>query len=219
MSQHLLRQIDVLKQKLLHVGTCVEEAIAGAVASLVERDRALATEVIEADDEIDRLEVEVEEECLKTLALYQPVAADLRFVISVLKINNDLERIGDLATNIAKRALYLAECRPVDLIPDLRAMAAQAQSMVKSSLDSLVNYDAKLARRVREDDDTVDNMRRSIQNKVKQRLHEHPDEFECWSKVSSVSRHIERMADMATNIAEEVIYLIEGSIVRHRPQE
>jgi phosphate transport system protein len=218
-SQHLLRQIDQLKQKILYIGTCVEEAIAKAVDAVGNRDRELATEVIQADDEIDRLEVEVEEECLKTLALYQPVAADRRFVIAVLKINNDLERIGDLATNIAKRAFYLANCPHIDLIPDLQAMAAKAQSMVKASLDALVNHDARLARKVREADDEVDNMRHEIQARVRERMQQHPEDYESWSKVNSVSRHIERVADMATNIAEEVIYLTEGSIVRHRPQE
>jgi len=219
MSQHLLRQIDLLKQEVLHVGTCVEEAIARAVSSVLNRDRQLATEVIEADDEIDRLEVEVEEECLKTLALHQPVAADLRFVIAILKINNDLERIGDLATNIAKRAMSLSECEHIELLPEIRVMASKAQAMVKASLDALVNHDARLARQVREDDDGVDDMRRLIQKKVTEHLRRHPEDFEVWSKVSSVARHIERVADMATNVAEEVIYMIEGAIVRHRPQE
>jgi phosphate transport system protein len=219
MSQHLIRQIDTLKQKILYEGTCVEDAIAQAVQSLINRDRVLASEVIQHDDEIDRLEVEIEEECLKTLALYQPVAADLRFVVAILKINNDLERIGDLATNIAKRAISLADADYADMVPDIRTMANKAQSMVKASLDALVSQDSRLARRVREDDDIVDNMRRDIQTKVKEHLRQFPQDFENWSKISSASRHIERVADMATNIAEEVVYMAEGAIVRHHPQE
>jgi phosphate transport system protein len=219
MSHHLSKQIEKLKEKILHVGACVEDAIAKAVDSLMNKDRELATSVIQADDEIDRLEVEVEEECLKTLALYQPVAADLRFVIAVLKINNDLERMGDLATNIAKRAIYLADCVESDLIPDIRAMAIKAQSMVKGSLDALVGHDAALARQVRDSDDEVDALRHEVQGKTRRLMRESPQLFECWSKLNSAARHIERIADMAVNIAEEVVYLIEGEIVRHRPQE
>ena len=219
MSHHLFRQIEKLKQKILLVGTYVEEAIAKAVDSLVNKDQELAAAVISADDEIDRLEVEVEEECLKTLALYQPVAADLRFVIAILKINNDLERMGDLATNMAKRAIFLAHCERPELIGDIRTMAVKAQSMVKNSLDALVNHDAKLARQVREDDDEVDGLRDEIQGKIRRLMREEPEKFEYWSKLNSASRHVERIADMATNVAEEVIYLIEGEIVRHRPQD
>ncbi|HEY5315166.1 MAG TPA: phosphate signaling complex protein PhoU [Pirellulales bacterium] len=219
MSHHLFRQIEKLKQKILLVGTYVEESIAKAVDSLVNKDRELAASVIQADDEIDRLEVEVEEECLKTLALYQPVAADLRFVIAVLKINNDLERMGDLATNMAKRAIFLAQCEQPELIGDIRTMAVKAQSMVKNSLDALVNHDGKLARQVRENDDEVDALRDDIQAKVRRLMREQPEKFECWSKLNSASRHVERIADMATNVAEEVIYLVEGEIVRHRPQD
>jgi phosphate transport system protein len=219
MSHHLSRQIEKLKQKILLVGTYVEEAIAKAIDSLVHKNQDLAASVIRADDEIDRLEVEVEEECLKTLALYQPVAADLRFVIAVLKINNDLERMADLATNIAKRAIFLAQCDRPDLIRDIRTMAVKAQSMVKNSLDALVNHDAKMARQVREDDDEVDALRDDMQAKVRRLMRDEPEKFEYWSKLNSASRHVERIADMATNVAEEVIYLIEGEIVRHRPQE
>lgn len=219
MSHHLFRQIEKLKQKILLVGTYVEEAIAKAVDSLVNKDQELAAAVISSDDEIDRLEVEVEEECLKTLALYQPVAADLRFVIAVLKINNDLERMGDLATNMAKRAIFLAQCERPELIGDIRTMAVKAQSMVKNSLDALVNHDARLARQVREDDDEVDALRDEIQAKIRRLMRDEPEKFECWSKLNSASRHVERIADMATNVAEEVIYLIEGEIVRHRPQD
>ncbi len=156
MTQHIHRQIDALKQKILFVGTLVEEAIAKAISALINRDAVMAKKVIADDAEIDRMEVDVEEECLKILALYQPVAADLRFVVAVLKINNDLERMGDLAKNIAKRVVFLPSAERIDLPVDFRGMATQAQHMVKQSLDALVNADAALARQVRDDDDEVD---------------------------------------------------------------
>lgn len=216
MSLHLERQIGVLKEKILFVGACVEEAIAKAITSVINHDRALGVKVVEADDEIDRLEVEVEEECLKTLALHQPVAADLRFVITVLKINNDFERMGDLACNIAKRAIFLTDCDTSIYLDDLRAMAATAQSMVKRSVDALVRRDARLARQVRESDDGLDTMRRDFHARIREALRQEPDNIECLLKLNSVSKHIERLGDMATNVAEDVIYMVEGEIVRHR---
>src|SRR5436190_19997541 len=129
MAKHLERQIDILKQKILFVGTLVEEAIAKSISALVNRDRNLAKAVIDEDSEIDRMEVDVEEEVLKTLALYQPVAADLRFVVAVLKINNDLERMGDLAKNIAKRVVFLISCERFDLPADSCCMGWEARSM------------------------------------------------------------------------------------------
>jgi phosphate transport system protein len=219
MAKHLERQIDVLNQKILMVGTLVEEAIAKAISALVNRNAELARKVIESDDAIDHMEVDVEEECLKVLALYQPVAADLRFVVAVLKINNDLERMGDLARNIAKRVAYLAAREPVDLPPEFRAMAAKAQSMVRRSLDALVNRDATLARQIRDDDDEVDEMQRSIRDRIERSIKANPTKTELFMRLISVTRHLERLADMATNVAEDVIYMVEGEIVRHRGEE
>jgi phosphate transport system protein len=216
MSQHLPRQLTLLKQKLLLVGTYVEEAFAKAITALMNRDRNLAISVIEGDAEIDRLEVDCEEECLKTLALYQPVVAtDLRFVVAVLKINNDLERMGDLARNIAKRAVLLAEVERSDLVSELRPAAARAQSMMKRALDAFVHLDMSLAHSVRKDDDEVDAMRREFQRRALERIKEEPQKSETWLALNSVSKHIERQADMAVSVAEEVIYLVEGEIVRH----
>ena len=166
MSKHLQHQIEALKQKILLVGTLVEDAIAKAISALVNRNGDLARGIIERDAEIDRMEVDVEEECLKVLALYQPVAADLRFVVAVLKINNDLERMGDLARNIAKRVAYLAAHERIDLPAEFRGMAAKAQSMVRRSLDALVNRDTLIARQIRDDDDEVDAMQRIIRDRI-----------------------------------------------------
>lgn len=219
MPKHLQRQIEQLKQKILFVGSMVESAIANAVAALVSRDEGIARDVLAEDAEIDRMEVDVEEDCLKVLALYQPVAIDLRFVVAVLKINNDLERMGDLAKNIAKRVIFLAHADPVDVPVDFRAMAVRAQDMVKSSLDALVKADASLAHKVRQDDDELDAMRRAIHEKIRAAIRERPQQTETLMKLYSVAKHLERLGDMATNVAEDVIYMVEGDIVRHQEMD
>ena len=219
MPKHLQRQIEQLKQKILFVGSMVEAAIANAVAALVTRDESIARKVLEEDAEIDRMEVDVEEDCLKILALYQPVAVDLRFVVAVLKINNDLERMGDLAKNIAKRVLFLSRVDRVDVPVDFRAMAVRAQDMVKRSLDALVSADSSLAHRVRQDDDELDNMRRAIHEKIRAAIRAKPEQTETLMKLYSVAKHLERLGDMATNVAEDVIYMVEGDIVRHQVEE
>ncbi len=216
MTRHIERQVELLKEKILRLGTLVEEAISKSITALINRDTHLAQRVMASDEEIDRMEVEVEEECLKMLALYQPVAADLRFVVAALKINNDLERMGDLANNIAKRVSQLSTGEPCELPPEIRTMAMQAQEMVKQCLDAVVNSDPSLARQVREEDDAVDKARQKIRRTILQGIRAHPEKLENLLRINSVSKHIERIADMATNIAEDVIYMVEGDIVRHR---
>jgi phosphate transport system protein len=218
MTRHIERQIETLKERILRVGTLVEEAISKSITALINRDLVLARRVMANDDEIDRMEVEVEEECLKILALYQPVATDLRFVVAVLKINNDLERMGDLAKNIAKRVSQLAGSKPYELPPEIRTMAMQAEEMVKECLDAVVKRDPALARQVREEDDVVDDARQKVQRRVMQAIKDDPDSVENLLRINSVSKHIERIADMATNIAEDVVYMVEGDIVRHRAE-
>ena len=216
MARHIERQLGQLKERILRIGTLVEEAIAKSITALINRDTPLAQRVMASDEDIDRMEVEVEEECLKILALYQPVAADLRLVVSVLKINNDLERIGDLAKNIAKRVAQLANAGDIELPAEIRTMATLAQEMVKESLDAVVNGDPALARRVREEDDAVDEARQRVRKMVLAGIKAEPERVESLLRINSVSKHIERIADMATNIAEDVIYMVEGDIVRHR---
>ena len=205
MTHHIERQIEHLKERILRVGTLVEEAISKSITALINRDPHLAQRVMASDEEIDRMEVEVEEECLKILALYQPVAADLRFVVSVLKI--------------AKRVAQLTAGEPCELPPEIRTMAMQAQDMVKECLDAVVNGDPLLARQVREEDDAVDEARQKIRRRVIQEIKANPENVESLLRVNSVSKHIERIADMATNIAEDVIYMVQGDIVRHRSSE
>jgi phosphate transport system protein len=219
MTRHIERQLEHLKEKILRVGTLVEEAISKSISAVINRDAALAQRVLTSDEAIDRMEVEVEEECLKILALYQPVAADLRFVIAVLKINNDLERMGDLAKNIAKRVSQLEGIETIEIPPEIRPMAMQAEEMVRECLAAVIHGDPALARRIREQDDIVDNARQKIRRRILAGIKDNPDDVEVLLRVNSITKHIERIADMATNVAEDVIYMVEGEIVRHRVDE
>jgi phosphate transport system protein len=219
MSRHLQRDIENLKKKLLALSARVETAVRDATLSIEQRDADLARQIIDNDTQIDETEVEVEEDCLKLLALHQPVAIDLRFIVAVLKINNDLERIADLAVNVAERAVFLANQPPADLNFDFVFMAQKAQDMLRKSLDALVNLSAHTAQEVRESDDEIDAMNRQVYTQVETALRAHPDQTQTLIHLLSVSRHIERIADHATNIAEDVIYMIEGRIVRHRTEE
>jgi phosphate transport system protein len=216
MSQHFIREIEHLKKKLLAVGAIVEERIAKAITAVVKRDAVLALEVVEGDEEIDQMEVDVEEDCLKILALYQPVAIDLRFVVAVLKINNDLERMADHAVNIARRAEYIATYSDVTLPIDLEVMVQRTQTMVRESLDALVRQDAVLARRVCVSDKEVDRLNRQMHVLIQQQIRANPEKVEQLIHQLSVSRQLERIADLATNVAEDVVYMVEGAIIRHR---
>jgi len=219
MTTHLQREIENLKKKILGMSAEVEESLRNAVDSLVKRDVRLAQAVIDGDDHIDHMEVEIEEDCLKILALHQPVAIDLRYVVAVLKINNDLERIGDEAVNIAERAAYLATHPPIDLALDFKGMAAKTQRMVSRSIDALVNLDSAIAREVRASDDDVDEMNRQMYRLVQDYIAVNSDRVTECVHLLSTSRHLERIADQATNIAEDVIYMVEGEIVRHQPED
>ena len=216
MPQHFLREIEALKQKLLGLSAMVEERIAKAIDSVVKHDAGLALEVVEGDNEVDQMEVEVEEDCLKLLALYQPVAVDLRFVVAVLKINNDLERMADKAVNIARRAEYLAQYPRQTLPSSLTAMAREVELMVRHSLDALVQDDTMMARQVCADDRAVDRYNREIHREIQEQIRSNPDDVERLVHTLSVARHLERIGDLATNVAEDVIYTVEGEIVRHR---
>ena len=219
MSIHFKREIERLNRKLLALSAIVEDQVRRSVESVDRRDPKLIEEVIRADDEIDRSEVEIEEDCLKILALHQPVAVDLRFIVAVLKINNDLERIGDLAVNIARKAATLASQPPLDVPFDLANMSERTQAMLRDSLDSLVNLDSALAMKVCSRDDEVDQMKHDIRHQVEKMIQVEPEDTRLLLKLLAVSRNIERIADLATNIAEDVIYMVEGRIVRHRAED
>lgn len=219
MTVHMKREIDGLKQMLMSLCEVVEESLRQAVEAIKTRDEALAKKVIARDVEIDQMEVDVEEECLKILALYQPVAIDLRFIITALKINNDLERIGDLAVNLAERGTFLAGQHREDVTLDFDAMTEKTKSMVHRSLEALVNMDSKLAYDVCAADDEVDQINHQMFLIVQDEIRAHPEQSESLIHLLSASRHLERVADHATNIAEDVIYMIEGRIVRHKAED
>lgn len=217
MPYHLHRQVSRLKKMLLGLGALVEEAVQTAIEAVKNRDPELAKRVIDGDSAVDAAELEVEEECLHALALHQPVAQDLRFVVSVLKINNDLERIGDLAVNLAEQARFLAGERQVKAIPfDLKGMAEKVELMLRTSLDAVVNLDEAAAERVRQLDDEVDAIHRGMYDKVEQAIQSDPSELEQMIHFLNISRQLERIADHSKNIAKDVLYMIKGEIVRHR---
>ena len=219
MSVHLKKDIDKLKRDLLSLCAVVEEQVQCAIRALLDRDEALARQVELRDDEIDRLEIEVEEDCLKTLALHQPVAVDLRMIVSVLKINSDLERIGDMAVNIAHKAASFAAEPHVEIPFDIVGMWEKTQAMLRDSLDAMVNTDATLAAKVCARDDEVDEIKRQIRVAVEERMQHQPQEVRALLRLLAVSRNLERIADCATNIAEDVIYMAEGRIIRHGKED
>ncbi len=215
MTIHLHRDLDDIKKQLMDVGALVEQAIRDATTALLDRRIELVERVQAADDAIDAKEVQVEETCLKALALHQPVAVDLRYIVVVMKVNNDLERMGDLAGNIAARAAYLAAHEPLELPVDLREMVGVVQRMVRDCLDALVRSDIALARAVLAADDTVDDFNREMFTRMQDDMMADPQKVKRAVHYLSASRHLERIADLATNVAEDVIYMTEGEVIRH----
>ncbi len=215
MAVLMQQELNVLKKELLTLGAEVEGRVKQAVQALLTGDRALAEQVKGGDDQIDNMEIELEEECLKILALHQPVATDLRFIVSVLKINNDLERVADFAVNIADRALDLDATNKIDCPYDIATMAQLVEKMIKMALDSLVERDSTLARETIHLDDEVDIMHRGNFSRVKEAIRTNPDNLDGLIYYLSISRYLERMGDLATNIAEDVVYQVDGEIIRH----
>jgi phosphate transport system protein len=216
MPPRLQIEIEKIKKQILSLGAMVEEQLNRANKAVATKNLDIAKWVIESDRRVDEIEVEIEEECLKILALHQPVAVDLRFITAVIKINNDLERIGDEAVNIAERVIYLGTRTPLNVTFDYSEMSIKTIKMVKDSLDALVNLDLEVALRLRIDDNAIDALDRGFFQKVSNSLPDNPENAGSLIQLFLISRHLERIADHATNIAEEVIYLIEGVIHRHR---
>lgn len=218
MPKHMQHDIDKLKAKIISMGEAIEDRVYQATLSVINRDAVKANAVIKGDREIDDMEVEIEEDCLKILALYQPVAIDLRFIVAALKINNDLERIGDLAVNIAERGLFLTSQGQFEVPFDLSAMVTLAEQMCTQCIDSFINLDVRLAHQIRASDDKMDAMNREMYTQVKGMLTTDTEHVNNLLHVLSVGRHLERIADHATNIAEDVIYLVDAQIIRHKPE-
>lgn len=215
MIRHFHNELEKLKKELFTLSAMVEESLHLAVRAVMERNAELAERVAGSDEAVDQKEVEIEEECLKILALYQPVAADLRYIVVVLKMNNDLERIGDLAVNIAHRASALIKLRKPEAYFDFSDMAKKVQEMLRKALESLVNSDAVLAASVCRSDDIVDEMNRQMHDRIRNEIRANLGDLESLTYYMSVSRNLERIADHTTNIAEDVVYLVEGNIIRH----
>lgn len=216
MSLHLSQDLNDAHNSLLRLSGSVEEMIGKAVQSLVERRASLAVEVIQRDTEVDRSEVRIEEDCLKMLALHQPVAADLRRITTMLKINNDLERIADLACNIAQRADSLGPHPEFPIPPGIQQMASMTNSMVRRSLDAFVNRDTELAYQVITDDDKVDAKNVEVIETLNSLMSRDSSQIAAAMHCFSASRHLEQIADHAVSIAEDIIYMVNGVIVRHR---
>jgi len=216
MAKYFHKELEKLKKRILSLGAMAEDRVRMAIKAIDTRDAVIADKIIRTDYEIDEMEVEIEEECLKVLALHQPVAVDLRFIAAVIKINNDLERIADEAVNIARGVRFLSKEKEVFHFDfDFSVMVEKTQAMLKSSLDAFVNMDTDLAVKVCIMDDEVDEINGEVHRLVKGAIRDNPEQGEHLINLLLISRHLERIADHATNIAEEVIYLIQGEIVRH----
>lgn len=215
MERHLDTELRCLQEQLLTMASLVEESIGRAIHALVSREAPLAQQVILGDEPINMAEIEIDELCLKMTALYHPEATDLRFIMMAFKINNDLERIGDLAVNIAERTLDLLKEPLLKPLIDIPRMASVAQGMVKDSLDAFVRRDAELARAVCRRDDEVDRLNDQVFRELLTYMLQDPRSIERAVELILVGRHLERIADHATNIAEDVVYLVQGRTIKH----
>ncbi len=219
MSVHLQKALKQLEQMLLEISSLAQQNIQKAVQAFEQRDTELARQVMDADDEIDAMEVDIEEECLKMLALYQPVAVDLRFIVAALKINNDLERVGDLAKNIAKRVDILAQNPQVQIPFDFKPIGKHTLDLLDKTLDAFVQLDLHKAYEIGDMDKLIDEEHSNAENAVIRAIQRTPENDRCLLQTLWVSRSLERVGDHATNIAEDIIYILEGEIIRHSDKE
>jgi phosphate transport system protein len=214
-TRHFAEELDELKQRLLAMGGLAEERLRAAVHALVERDRDLMTEVIRGDEAVNSLHLEIDDRCFKLLALHQPMAVDLRVIVAAFKINSDLERVGDLAVNVAEAAERYVTHAPVKPLIDLPRMAEMARQMLHGALDAFVSKDVEAAQRVLTQDDVLDGLKNQIFRELLTYMLGDPRKIEPGIDLILVSRHLERVGDHATNIAEDVIFIVEARDVRH----
>jgi phosphate transport system protein len=219
MERHFQKEMEGLKTSLIKMGSVVEENFRLSVHAVQERNVAEAQSVIDTDERVDALEIEIDNAIVDLLALQQPVARDLRFIIAAQKINNDMERISDHAVNIAQAAVTLAKLGAQDLFNEIPKMADMTRAMLKDAIDGFILLDARVAKTVLESDDRIDDLNRTVSRKVIQYVKENPELIESGLEYSRVSRNIERIADLSTNIAEEVIFLTQARIVKHHAEE
>lgn len=219
MERHLQVEINELKQNLVRMAGLVEAAIDRAVRSLKERDEGLARQVIDRDRDIDDLEIRVENQCVTILARQQPVAMDLRLLVASIKMNNDLERMGDHAVNIAEKALSLIQTSPLKPLIDIPRMAGLVQAMVRNSLDAFVKGDAEKARSVCENDDVIDQLEDQINRELLTYTLQEPRNIPKAMDLSMIAKNLERIADLSTNVCEEVIFMVEARTIKHHYEE
>ena len=215
MARRLEHDLSDLKDRVLRMGSLVEDAIRKSIKALVERDRALATMVIDGDSIINTHDVEIEEECIRLLAIWQPTGSNLRFITTAIKIITDLERMGDLAVDICERSLELLEEPQLKPYIDIPRMAEASQKMLKDSLDAFVARDADLALKVCDADDFVDNLNQQIFNELLFYMLQDPKNIARAVRLTYVAKYLERIGDHATNIAEMVVYMVKGKVIRH----
>ncbi len=215
MARQKEEDIEALKEQILKMGGIVEESIRQSVKALVERDRNLAITVIDGDAIVNHYDVQIEEECIRLLAIWQPTGSTLRFLTTAIKIITDLERMGDLAVDVCERAIELNEEPPLKPFIDMPRMAEAAQTMLKDSLDSFVREDADLAMKVCASDDYVDNLNVQIFNELLVYMLQDPRNISRAVRLTYITKYLERIADHATNIAEMVVYMVKGKVIRH----
>ena len=218
MERHFEQELDLLREQLLVMGGRAETATRKAIQSLERRESALADEVCSEDRAIDRLEIDIEERCVRMLALQQPMARDLRFITAALKISNDLERVGDHAVNIAGAAKHLAGVPRLAPAVDILRMESLATAMLRDALDAFVRSDTDSARALCLRDDEVDDLNRQVQMELLAFMHESPTSIPHALELILVARNLERVADLATNIAEEVVFIAEARIIKHHAE-
>ncbi len=216
--RHFVEDLETLKTKLLEMGSLVESAIQRSISAVTQKDRGAAEQVFMNEARINAIEIEIDDFAISLLALQQPMAADLRLIVAALKINTDLERMGDLAVNIAQRALSLMEGPVIKPMIDIPHIAGLVQSMVRKALDAFVHRDADLARSVLSSDDAVDNMRTACYHELVSFMEQDPQHIQQALALLSITRNLERIADHSTNIAEDVLFLVKGVDVRHHAE-
>ena len=216
MTVHLQRDLDNLKKDIVHLGSLVQNSTQSVVEFLGTKSEQQLQDVLEYEDRINELEVDIEEHCLKVLALHQPVAIDLRFIIVIMKVNNDLERMGDQAVNISQRVKSLMDGPKLPISLPIDEMTNAVQKMVSLSLEALVSQDPAIARKVVDMDDIVDDLNAQTYDLIRETIQANPSLVNSAMSMATISSNLERIGDLCTNIAEEVIFMVEGQVIRHQ---
>jgi len=219
MERHFVQELDTLKTNLIKMGSLAEQAIADSIQAFLERRKDLAEEVVSHDQEINSFEILIDDQVVDLLALQQPVATDLRFILAATKINSALERIGDHAVNIAESAIQCTDLRGAKPTLDIAEMARITKEMLRQAIDGFIHNDAAIGRRVLKNDDVIDELNKKVVHNLAEAMHRSPDRIEQALEFIRVSRNLERVADLATNIAEEVIFMAEARVVKHHAAE